>query len=68
MENGIFGCRYEINTWYLIIIIFYKSSSEGIGNADYKKATSIYDFTVPDIDGNNVSLEKYRWVESSRVG
>lgn len=27
---------------------------------DYKKATSIYDFTVKDTYGNDVSLEKYR--------
>ncbi|XP_045025443.1 glutathione peroxidase isoform X2 [Daphnia magna] len=36
------------------------TSAEDIGNADYKSATSIYDFTVLDIDGNQVSLEKYR--------
>lgn len=27
---------------------------------DYKKATSIYDFTVKDTYGEDVSLEKYR--------
>lgn len=27
---------------------------------DYKKATSVYDFTVKDIKHNEVSLEKYR--------
>lgn len=27
---------------------------------DWKKASSIYDFTVKDIDGHDVSLEKYR--------
>ena len=37
-----------------------KATVEGVGNADYKSATSIYDFTVTDIDGNQVSLEKYR--------
>ena len=26
----------------------------------WKKAASIYEFTVKDIDGNDVSLEKYR--------
>jgi hypothetical protein len=26
----------------------------------WKKASSIYEFTVKDIDGNEVSLEKYR--------
>lgn len=26
----------------------------------WKKAQSIYDFTVKDIDGNEVSLEKYK--------
>jgi len=27
---------------------------------DWKDATSIYDFNVIDIDGNEVSMEKYR--------
>jgi len=36
------------------------AATEGIGNKDYKKANSIYDFTAQDIDGNIVSLEKYR--------
>lgn len=29
-------------------------------NVNWKNATSIYEFTVSDIDGNEVSLEKYR--------
>lgn len=29
-------------------------------DTDYTKATSIYDFTVKDTFGNDVSLEKYR--------
>lgn len=29
-------------------------------NVDYKSATSIYDFTVKDTYGKDVSLEKYR--------
>jgi glutathione peroxidase len=28
--------------------------------ADFKQATAVYDFTVKDNDGNDVSLEKYR--------
>lgn len=27
---------------------------------DYKKAESVYDFTVTDIQGNDVSLDKYK--------
>jgi glutathione peroxidase-family protein len=30
------------------------------GPEDPKKAASIYEFEVIDIDGNNVSLEKYK--------
>jgi len=30
------------------------------GNTDWKSAQSVYDFTVKDLDGNDVSLEKYR--------
>jgi len=36
------------------------ASAEGLGNADYKKASSIYDFTAMDINGNQVSLDKYK--------
>lgn len=43
-----------------ILLAAFKAAAEGVGNADYKSATSIYDFTVTDIDGNQVSLEKYR--------
>jgi glutathione peroxidase-family protein len=45
-------------------MFFFKAAAEGIGNADYKLATSIYDFTVTDIDGNQVSLEKYRYFQT----
>lgn len=34
--------------------------AEATGNKDWKKAQSIYEFEALDIDGNNVSLEKYR--------
>ncbi|KAI9564102.1 hypothetical protein GHT06_007840 [Daphnia sinensis] len=36
------------------------SPLEGSGNANYKQAQSIYDFTAVDIDGNTVSLDRYR--------
>ncbi|EFX89082.1 hypothetical protein DAPPUDRAFT_233749 [Daphnia pulex] len=36
------------------------SDLHGSGNANYKEAQSIYDFTAKDIDGNQVSLDKYR--------
>lgn len=31
---------------------------------DWQRATSIYDFNATDIDGNLVSLEKYRYLRS----
>jgi len=34
--------------------------AEGKGMADWKSAKSIYDFSAVDIDGNEVSLEKYK--------
>lgn len=36
------------------------SPLEGIGNVNYKQAQSIYDFTAVDIDGNTVSLDRYK--------
>jgi len=35
-------------------------ATEGVGNGDWKTAKSLYDFTALDIDGNPVSLEKYK--------
>ena len=65
--NTSFSSMVVNYTYYIIIrskitvyVIMFQATSEGIGNADYKSATSIYDFTVTDIDGNQVSLEKYR--------
>lgn len=31
-----------------------------MAEVDYKKAKSVYDFTVKDIKGNEVSLDKYK--------
>ena len=39
------------------------SLKSAVGNF-WKKASSIYDFTVDDIDGNPVSLDKYRLVDA----
>ncbi|XP_039278354.1 probable phospholipid hydroperoxide glutathione peroxidase isoform X2 [Nilaparvata lugens] len=37
-----------------------KAESENMGDAEWKNAESVYAFTVNDIQGNPVSLEKYR--------
>lgn len=31
-------------------------------NEDYKNAKSVYEFTVKDINGKDVSMEKYKYV------
>lgn len=36
------------------------SSIQAKSKEEWKSAESIYDFSVKDIDGNEVSLEKYR--------
>jgi glutathione peroxidase len=36
------------------------AASGRAGNANYAAAKSIYEFSAIDIDGNEVSLEKYR--------
>ncbi|KAL3047559.1 hypothetical protein OYC64_021703 [Pagothenia borchgrevinki] len=49
-----------------IILTFGAVASSGVLLAmsvpteDWQRATSIYDFSATDIDGNLVSLEKYR--------
>jgi len=37
-----------------------KMASASAGEKDYKHATSIYDFSAKDIDGNEVSMSKYK--------
>ncbi|XP_055383807.1 uncharacterized protein LOC129613671 isoform X4 [Condylostylus longicornis] len=41
-------------------LYYYIKSYEMASKEDYKKAKSIYDFTVKDTYGNDVSLEKYK--------
>jgi hypothetical protein len=40
---------------YYLLILFQAATPE-----DWKNASSIYDFTVKDINGQDVSLEKYK--------
>lgn len=37
-----------------------KMASASAGEKDYKNASSIYDFKAKDIDGNEVSMDKYK--------
>lgn len=37
-----------------------KMAAASAGEKDYKHASSIYEFRAKDIDGNEVSLEKYK--------
>ncbi|KAG7319851.1 hypothetical protein KOW79_016994 [Hemibagrus wyckioides] len=47
-------------------LVFVALGGRGLGRAmcaqanDWKSAKSIYEFSAKDIDGNEVSLEKYR--------
>lgn len=45
---------------FVIIQSLTEEEMASFDQADYTKATSIYDFTVKDTFGNDVSLEKYR--------
>lgn len=43
--------------------VFFASQASAQGEAvNWKDAKTIYEFSAKDIDGNDVSLEKYRWV------
>ena len=45
--------------WHIIYGYF---QAEAPDKDQWKKASSIYEFTCKDIDGNDVSLEKYKYV------
>lgn len=42
------------------VVPFAANMATAPGNADWKSAKSIYDFSAIDIDGNEVSMEKYK--------
>ncbi|KFM83346.1 Phospholipid hydroperoxide glutathione peroxidase, mitochondrial, partial [Stegodyphus mimosarum] len=42
------------------VVPFSATMATASGNVDWKTAKSVYDFSAKDIDGNEVSLEKYR--------
>lgn len=45
---------------YIAFSVPLKMASASAGNVDYKHASSIYEFSAKDIDGNEVSMEKYK--------
>lgn len=51
---------YVITNYYLQANPPTEEDMAATSDFDYKKANSIYDFTVKDTYGNDVSLEKYR--------
>lgn len=65
--NTIFACEVKLH------FKFYQSRSslrkllfsdlQAKSKEEWKSAESIYDFSVKDIDGNEVSLEKYRYLK-----
>ena len=45
---------------FILGLVCLQAEAKGSGGDSWKKAQSIYEFEALDIDGNNVSLEKYR--------
>lgn len=51
----------------MVFICIHKFQSKNLSNTtykmgeDWKNAKSVYDFTVKDIKGEDVSLEKYKY-------
>lgn len=44
----------------LAVMLYFAFSTTSAPTEDLQTATSIYNFSATDIDGNTVSLEKYR--------
>uniref|UniRef100_A0A1A8G1W7 Glutathione peroxidase 4 n=1 Tax=Nothobranchius korthausae TaxID=1143690 RepID=A0A1A8G1W7_9TELE len=55
-----FGAVASSGTLLAVILYFVLSTAASSPTEDWQRATSIYDFNATDIDGNLVSLEKYR--------
>jgi len=67
VNTGLTGFQLQLDLKYLYLYVFkciqicptcFPSQSGQL--EDWQTAKSIYDFTVTDIEGNEVSLEKYR--------
>jgi len=67
VNTGLTGFQLQLDLKYMYLYVFkciqicptcFPSQSGQL--EDWQKAKSIYDFTVTDIEGNEVSLEKYR--------
>lgn len=48
------------NITFIILFTVLQTIGVNMENPDPNTAKSIYEFTAKDIDGNDVSLEKYR--------
>lgn len=64
--NTIFACEVKLhfNCYQSRSLLrkFLFSDLQAKSKEEWKSAESIYDFSVKDIDGNEVSLEKYRYL------
>lgn len=65
--NSIFACeiKLHLNCYQSRSSLrkFLFSDLQAKSKEEWKSAESIYDFSVKDIDGNEVSLEKYRYLK-----
>lgn len=66
-RNSIFACeiKLHLNCYQSRSSLrkFLFSDLQAKSKEEWKSAESIYDFSVKDIDGNEVSLEKYRYLK-----
>jgi hypothetical protein len=58
--RNVLTVRSCVLSWHCSQLSYSKSSGEEKPKDWWKQAKSIYEFTATDIDGNEVSLEKYR--------
>lgn len=60
MRNKILGLSLVIASFFVLTISCDAKTSSAKGLSAENSSKSVYDFTMKDIDGNNVSLSKYK--------
>jgi len=50
----------NVYTWLDLDLEFLSSKKGNMGDEDWKKASSVYDFKYTDIDGNEQSMDRYK--------
>ena len=68
MPHGYPYFPFKVTHMRLLVRVYSQTRNFTMGAASAKQASSIYEFSAKDIDGNEVSMDKYRYFYTSIIG